>query len=310
MGLNVSSTTQQYLDNLANIQTQMTKAQTEVSSGLAVQQASDNPGAIGTIFEDQTQIAMNQQVQTNLGAAQGELSSADTALQGAVSAVQSALSLAAQGASSTNTAQDRANIATQVAGLQQTLVSLSQTNVNGLYIFSGDQDTQPAYQLNPAQPNGVQSLLPNDTATRTIADANGAPIAIAKTAQEIFDAQNPNGTPAAGNVFAAVNIAAYTSLQKQQHRRDHPSPVRRCKSASDYLNGQLAFYGDAEDQVSSALDVAQKFQVQEKSGLGQVQDANLASAALELTQTQTQQEAALSAAAKMEQQPNLFTYFG
>jgi len=57
MELNVSSTTRQYLDNLGNIQTQLNKAQTEVSSGLAVQQASDDPGAIGTIFEDQAEIA-------------------------------------------------------------------------------------------------------------------------------------------------------------------------------------------------------------------------------------------------------------
>ncbi|HWE53171.1 MAG TPA: hypothetical protein VG273_25490, partial [Bryobacteraceae bacterium] len=124
MNLNVSSTTQQYLDNLNYIQTQMTKAQTEVSSGLAVQQASDNPAAIGTIFQDQTQIAMNQQVQTNLGSVQTELSAADTSLQSAVSVIVNAISLAAQGASTINSAQDRANLATQVAGLQQTLVSL------------------------------------------------------------------------------------------------------------------------------------------------------------------------------------------
>ena len=303
MNLNVSSTTQQYLDNLASIQTQMTKAQTEVSSGLAVQQASDDPGAIGTIFEDQAQIAVNQQVQTNLGSAQGELSAADTSLQSAVSVVQNAISLAAQGASSTSTAADRANIATQVAGLQQTLVSLSQTQVNGLYIFSGDQDTQPAYQLAPGQPNGVQSLLTNDTATRTITDADGAPIAVAKTAQEIFDAANP-----AQNVFGAVN-SLLTSLQSN-NTAGITQASATLQSASTYLNGQLTFYGEAENQVSSALSVAQKFQIQEKADLGNVQNANLATAALDLTQTQTQQQAALSVAAKIEQMPNLFSILG
>jgi flagellar hook-associated protein 3 FlgL len=307
MTLNVSSTTQQYLDNLNYIQTQMTKAQTEVSSGLAVQQASDKPAAISTIFEDQTQIAMNQQAQTNLGSVQTELSAADTSLQSAVSAVINAISLATQGASSTSSAQDRANLAIQVAGLQQTLVNLSQTTVNGLYVFSGDQQTKPSYQLDPSQPEGVQQLL-TTTATRTIADSNGAPITIAKTAQEIFDAQNPPGTPAPGNVFNAVNLLL-TALQSNNTAKI-TAASDSLQSANTYLNGQLAFYGEAENRVSSALAVAQKFQIQEKSDLGQVQDANLATAALELTQTSTQQQAALSAAAKIEQIPNLFSFLG
>ena len=251
---------------------------------------------------------MNQQVQTNLNSAQSELSTADTALQSTVSVLQNAISLAAQGATSTSTAEERTNIATQVAGLQQTLVSLSQTSVNGLYIFSGDQDTQPAYQLDSNQPNGVDQLLTNDTATRTIADANGAPIAVAKTAQEIFDAQNPDGSNASGNVFAAVN-SLLTSLQNNDQAGITQASTD-LQTASDYVNGQLAFYGQAEDNVSSALAVAQKFQVQEKSDLGNVQNANLPAAALQLTQTQTEQQAALSVAAKIEQTPNLFSLLG
>jgi flagellar hook-associated protein 3 FlgL len=308
MDLNISSKTQQYLNNLNYIQSQMTKAQTEVSSGLKIQQASDDPGAIGTVFEDQTAIAMNQQVQTNLGSAQAELSAADTALQSSISLVSNALSLASEGASTTASANDRANLATQVAGLQQTLVSLSQTNVNGLYIFSGDQETQPSYQLDNTQPEGVKQLL-TTTATRTIADANGAPIAIAKTAQEIFDAQLPAaGGPAPGNVFNAIN-SLLTALQNN-NQAGITQASTLLQSSSDYLNSQLVFYGNAETQVQSALDAAQKSQVQNKANLGNVQDADLAAAALQLTQTQTQQQAALSVAAKVQQTPNLFSYLG
>jgi flagellar hook-associated protein 3 FlgL len=179
--------------------------------------------------------------------------------------------------------------------------------VNGLYIFSGDQQTKPSYQLDSTQPEGIQQLL-TTTATRTIADSNGAPIAIAKTAQEIFDAQTPGGSPAPGNVFNAIN-SLLTALQTND-TAGITAAGDSLQTANTYLNGQLAFYGEAEDRVSSALAVAQKFQVQEKSDLGQVQDANLATAALQLTQTQTQQQAALSAAAKIEQIPNLFSFLG
>jgi flagellar hook-associated protein 3 FlgL len=306
MDLNITSSTNQYLNDLSNIQRNMTKAQTEVSSGLRVQLASDDPAAIETIFQTQTAIAMNQQTQSNLGSAQGELSAADTALQTSITVVQNALSLAAQGASTTMTAQDRLNLADQVAGLQQTLVSLSQTMVNGRYIFSGDQDTQPSYQIDPTQPEGVQQLLVT-SATRTIADANGAPIAIARTAQQIFDPQT-GGASAQGNTFAAINLLL-TALQSNT-TAGITQATDDLKSAGDYLNSQLSFYGAAETRVSDALTLSQKFQVQEKTDLGQVQNADLASAAMQLTQASTQQQAALAVAAKIQQTPNLFSLLG
>src|SRR5271157_1047502 len=197
---NISGTNQAYLASLARTQAQMDQAQSEVSSGLKIQKPSDDPAAVAAILQVQADIGLNQQVQSNLGSATTELSSADSALQSAVSAVENAVSLAAQGATSTATADQRANIAQQVAGLQQTLVGISQTVVNGRYIFSGDQDTGPAYQLDPTQPNGVKQLI-TAPATRVILDSTGTAISVAKTAQQIFD----NGTAAGGNVFAAVN---------------------------------------------------------------------------------------------------------
>jgi flagellin-like hook-associated protein FlgL len=60
--------------------------------------------------------------------------------------------------------------------------------------------------------------------------------------------------------------------------------------------------------VADATELAQKFTVQEEGQLGNLQDADLARAALELTQAQTQQQATLSVAANVQKAPNLFTY--
>ena len=306
MVLNVSGTTQQYLNSLDYIQRQMSQAQTEVSSGLRVQQASDDPAAIAAIFSDKTAIAMNQQTQSNLSGAQSELNAADSALQTAISTIQSAMSIAAQAATFTTNAPDLSTIAQGVAGLQQQLVGLSQTQVNGKYIFSGDQDTQPQYQLSPGAPEGVLQLL-TTTATRTISDTNGAPIAIAQTAQQIFDPQ-AGGAPAQGNAFAAIN-SLLVALQTG-NTAGIAQAATDLSHASDYLNGQLAFYGQAQNQVSSALTLAQKFQVQNQSDLGDAQNVDLAAAALKLSQTQTEQQASLSVAAKIEQMQTVFSYLG
>jgi flagellar hook-associated protein 3 FlgL len=307
MILNVNGATQAYLANLNRTQQQINQAEAEVSSGFRVQTPSDDPAAVSSILQVQADIGSNQQVQANLGSVTSELGSADSALQSAVQAVEKAITLAAQGASSTVTADQRAEIAQQVAGLQQTLVGISQTTVDGRYIFSGDQDTAPAYQLDSSQPDGVKQLI-SAPATRVIVDSSGTAISVAKTAQQIFDAKNADGSDAEGNVFAAVN-----SLLTALNNNDQAGVTQAAtalQSADTYLNQQLAFYGEAEDRIASATDLAQKFQTQQQAQLSSLRDADIPNVALQLSQAQLGQQAALSAEASIEQSRNLFSYLG
>jgi len=307
MVLNINGATQSYLADLNRTQQQLNQAQAEVTSGFRVQNPSDDPGAVASILQVQTDIGTNQQVQSNLGSVKNELGTADSALQSAVQLVENAVTLAAQGANSTTTADDRANIAQQVAGLQQTLVGISQTTVNGRYIFSGDQDTSPAYQLDSTQPDGVKQLI-SAPATRVIVDPTGTAISVAKTAQELFDARNSDGTPADGNVFAALN-SLLTALNNND-QAGITQAATSLKSADTYLNQQVAFYGEAENRVAAASDLAQKFQTQQQSQLSNLRDADIPAVALQLSQAQLDQQAALSAESKIMQTPNLFSYLG
>ena len=306
MTLPLSGATMQYLADLDRTQSQMTQAQAEVSSGYRVTQPSDDPGAVKDILQTQADLSKTKQTLSNLGAVTSEATAADSSLQSAIQAVESAISAGAQGVTGTADATLRSNLAQQVAGLQQTIVSISRTQVNGRYIFSGDQDTQPAYQLDPTQPEGVQQLI-NAPATRQIMDPNGVAISVAKTAQEIFDPQDPvAGGPTAGNVFAAINNLL-TALQNN----DQPgisTALDNLHSADDYLNQQLAFYGDVETRVNDATSLAQKFQTQQTTELSQLRDADIPAEAQQLSQGQVQLQATLSVQATMQQTKNLFSF--
>ena len=303
----ISGSTQAFLASLDTTQMQMQQAQSEVSSGLRVQQASDDPTEIAEILQLHGDISQNQQIQSNLNSVSSELSTADSALQTAVQPVESATSLGTQGATSTATADQRTILAQQVAGILQTLVGIANTSTDGRYIFSGDQDTQPAYQLDSTQPEGVKQLV-SAPATRVIVDASGTSISVSKTAQEIFDAQDANGQPTAGNVFAAVNALA-TALQNND-QAGISQAVISLQSADQYLNDQLAFYGQAETSISTATSVAQQFQTQETSNLSQLRDADVAKVAVQLNQEQVQNQAALSAESTLLQRRDLFSYIG
>ena len=303
----ISGSNQAFLANLDATQLQMQQAQAEISSGLRVQQASDDPPEIAEILQLQGDISQNQQLQSNLNGVSSDLSTADSALQTAVQAVENATSLGAEGANATATADQRTNLAQQVSGILQTLVDIANTNINGRYIFSGDLDTQPSYQYDPTQPTGVDQLI-SPTDTEVVVDASGTSISVSRTAQEIFDAQDSSGAPATGNVFAAVN-SLVTALQNND-QAGISQAVISLQSADQYLNDQLAFYGQAETGISSALTVAQQFQTEDASNLSQLRDADVASVAVELNQEQVQNQAALSAESTILQQRDLFSYLG
>jgi flagellar hook-associated protein 3 FlgL len=304
IGISVSGTTQQYLADLERNQTQLQKVQEQVSSGIAIQVASDNPAAISEILQTQTAISNNQQIQSNLSSVTTEVDTADSALQSAVQAVESAISIAAQGATGTATAQTRASLAEQVTGLQQTLVGVAQTTVNGRYIFSGDQDNQAPYQLDATQPEGVQQLV-TSSATRMIQSVDGTSFAVALTAQQIFDVKNPDGTAATGNVFAAMQ-ALQTALTNND-ATGITNATSSLKAADSYLNSQLAFYGDVENRVSEASSLAQKFQTQQQTELSNLQDTDIPTAATQLTQLQNEQDASMEVEANVAQMKNLFS---
>src|SRR5579864_4940794 len=104
---NVNGATQQFLADLDRIQSMSERAQREISSGLKVELPSDAPDAIRGILQLRGEIALNDQIQTNLSTAKADVSSADSAVQSSISVLDRALTLATQGANSTQTAATR-----------------------------------------------------------------------------------------------------------------------------------------------------------------------------------------------------------
>jgi flagellin-like hook-associated protein FlgL len=103
---------------------------------------------------------------------------------------------------------------------------------------------------------------------------------------------------ALGNLVTALNNNDDAGLQ---------SSVAGIQSASDHLNLELAFYGATSARVSGAQDLAKKFLVEQQSELSNTRDADLTSAAIQLSQATTQQQASLTAQAKISKL-SLFDY--
>jgi flagellar hook-associated protein 3 FlgL len=291
----LSAANSQFVTNVDNLQTQLSNTQEQLSSGLSVNQASDAPEDLGDIFQSRAGLASaNQEIQ-NLTNVQAIVNTGDSSLQTAIQLMQNALTMGAQGSNSNVSAATQQGLATQVQSLLSQMVGLTQAQVNGVYIFSGDDSGSPPYQLDPASPTGVQQLT-TASETQEIADPNGVTFPIALTAQQVFDAQDAMGNPTSQNAFAALNGLAL-ALQSG-NTANISAAIDNVTSASAYLNQQLSFYGTAQNRVTSALNLAQKFQVQDQTQLSSLQDANVAQLAVQLSQETTSLDAALSAQAK------------
>ena len=284
-----------FLLNIGRIQSRAAEAQQQVSSGLRVRSAADDPGSVDNLLVADSGLAAAEQAEKNMSVIKSSVEAGSTALQDAIKLMDEAISLGSQAASSSFASNKRAIVASQLADLQSRMVSASATIVNGRYIFSGDLDGGPSYALNLANPNGVNRLA-TPTATLQIAHPDGSRITIGRTAQDLFDLRDAAGGLAPENVFAAlqnlrVAVESGTST-------DLDAALTQVRTAQTYLNTQGASYGATLTRLTAAENQAAGAQAQWKVRLSEVRDADVASSILEMQQLQTQLTAAMSAQAQ------------
>src|SRR5689334_13298281 len=121
----VNGSTESYLNSLRRIQSAMDVVERQVSSGLRVGQASDDPAALPAILESVSRIALRKQSLSNMNQLQAELESGDAALQQAVKLLDQATSVASEVAGMTSGDTNWTTLAAQVRDLQARLVELS-----------------------------------------------------------------------------------------------------------------------------------------------------------------------------------------
>ena len=293
--------TASFLAGLNAIEARAQQAQTELTTGLKINQISDDPSAVPNILQVQADVSQNDQITSNLTRVNTETSSAETALSDAVTQLEQAQSLAAEGATDFASSDTRQELAAQMGDVLQNLVSLSNTSVEGRYIFAGDDDQQQPYTIDMTQTEPVSAYL-GSPSTRQIQAPDGTMFSVSESAQDIFDSPTE-----ANNVFDAVNNARLALLNNDDSALTDAQA--QLSTAGSYLNDQLAFYGTVQDQVTNATNDADSISTSLQTELSGIQDADETQSITDLTMAQTQEEAALSSEAALPQK-TLFDYLG
>jgi flagellar hook-associated protein 3 FlgL len=292
----LSASNDQFLSSLNILQTNLNQDNEELSSGLRVNQASDAPQSVQDIFETRAELGQANQSTQNLTSIQGQVQAADSAVQSAIQLLNQAASLGTQGASTTSSTSSQITLATQVQAIEAQLVAISNTEVGGVYVFSGDASGSPPYQVDTSSPTGVDRMVTPQQATLQIAGPSGVTFQVSMTAQDLFDQRDADDNPTANNAFAALNSLSAALLSG--NTTNITAAVSVMQNVASYVNDQTGFYGAAENNVSSALNLAQKFQTQDQTQLSGLEDADATSVAVQLTQASTALDAAMAAQAR------------
>jgi flagellar hook-associated protein 3 FlgL len=303
---NLTPSAEAFLANMERVQRNVQEASRQASSGKRVNVASDAPDEVDAILQLRTDQTRNKQMQSNLGLAKAEADAADTALASALKIMDRARTLGAQGANFTLDATGRKSIADEIESLQEQMVAISRTTVQGRYIFSGDQDSGPAYEFGLTSTTGVNRLN-YSAATRRVEHPAGGTFAVTKSATEIFDALNDDGTPSTDNVFASLNTLRLALLANDSDQIN--AAVGNIQNASNHLNTAEAFYGSVQTRIQDATNYGTSYDVQLKTELSQKEDADVTAAAMALSQCTIQLQAAFQMQAKMPH-TSLFDYIG
>ncbi|HTB18842.1 MAG TPA: flagellin [Bryobacteraceae bacterium] len=282
---------QSFLAGLSQIQQRLQTSQTELTTGLQINNVSDAPSEIADIWQLNSELDQTQQTETNLGQVQTEVDTAQSALQAAVTLVEQAETYGTQGASDTSSATTRQDLANSLGGILQQLVATANTTVQGRYIFAGDTDQTTPYTIDLTQTSPISGYQ-GSASTRLIQGADGTAFPVALTAQQIFDSSNSQD-----NVFISIT----SLMQGLQNNNDTEinSAIGDVQSADTYLNQQLAFYGTVQGRVTGAQTFGQNYTVELQTQLSGVQDANEAADITNMTQAQTQLQAALQSEAQL-----------
>ena len=284
---NLTNRNEQFLANMDRIQARIDKANAQVSSGLRITTASDAPDEIGPLLQSRAELAVAEQSKSNLNRVKGEVDSAENALQSVVKLAERARVLGAQGLTGTQTAATRASIAAELEGVFRQIVGAANANFDGRFLFAGNNDQVQPFTLDFSQPDGVAPYT-GTAATRTVADSNGILIPVARSGQEIFTSPTPSG-----NLFGALNSLRSALLANDETALANANQTLGL--ALGHVNNQLTRYGHSQNDLTTAIDIAEKKTLDLKTTISNTEGADLADAILELQTGQTARQAALQA---------------
>ena len=203
MRIATSTLYDQQTSSIDDLNAQYADIGAQVSSGIKLNEPSDDPSQIASDLGLRTTIAQQTTLSSNIQSATGQLTSTDSALANLTSVLQSARSIAVQGASSTLTTEQRSDLGSQVDQLFNEAVSIANTQYGGTYVFAGTSSSSSAPVTATGSPATGVTFSGNNETQGQIVFGNQS-FALSTTMQQAFNYQSADGSADVFSVLASL----------------------------------------------------------------------------------------------------------
>jgi flagellar hook-associated protein 3 FlgL len=268
-------------------QVSLNTALQQLSTGKRVTSPSDDPFAEAAMVENTIDTGNDDQYTQNISSVTLSLQSADSALSSVVTSLTSAVSLGTEGANGTNNPSNLQALATQVQSLLSNVITQANTSVGGNYLFAGTGTTTP-YTADSSSPTGYTYNGNGDV--NSVVIGNNESVQVNAPGSQIF-------SNSSNNVIGA--LSSLVTALKSGTSSDIATATASVSSAISYIGQQRVIYANAESQVSNQTTSLQEDTVNLASQQNDLVGVDEATAAVNLSQAETQNSAVLAAAAKV-----------
>jgi flagellin-like hook-associated protein FlgL len=219
---------------LPEIQYQMQQSQQtlatatqQLSTGLRVNQLSDDPGASADMVVSLAAEANVDQYTSNVDSVLPRMQAADSAISSIVTSLNSAITLGTSGASSTMLTGNKQSIASQVQGILSSVIAQANTQFNGVYVFGGTETTTPPFVAASQTYNSSQGSSASPLATTTALTAGSV-----TTISDATTGETMTFKASAGDTIATLQAAISSAVSA--------GTLSAGTSATINANGQLS----------------------------------------------------------------------
>ncbi len=278
-------------DMLAAIQQSELSLQTalqQVSTGKSVTLPSDNPAAEADMVQNTIETANVDQYTQNVSSVLNTVQTADSALNSVVTSLTQAVSLGTEGANGTNSAANQQAIATQVQGILSSVVAQANLSYQGSYVFGGTASTTQPYTADSSSPSGYTYNGNNDVNSVQVGDQLSVQVNL--PGSQVFSNSSSNVLGSLSSLVTALQSGNTSAIG---------TATSAVSAALNYVTQQRVVFGNAESQLNNQESYLQQETVNLSSQATSLVGVDMATAATNLSQAETDNNAALAAAAKV-----------
>jgi len=330
MTLRISSKfqTDLFVNQILEQQRGLADLRQEAVTGLKVIEASDSPGPAGVISQLQTIVTRLKGHKDRMSYAENILTQQEGILTNSSEIMVRAKEIATQAANETYSAEQRQSLATEVWALRRAMVSNANTQVLGKYIFGGNDDDDPPYDLiatpytNPAGPAvdanqryvydaeqgtaGVKSVRITDGERVVLTPAEPAPgVGFFQASIDALDrlGRTLEGYRTTPELVTAAPDLGGVAYNLPTEMRDQTNAILnsidQITAANRTLQTEISSIGGWTSRIAQARQITDVVIENTEANRSQLQDADIAETASNLSTLQNGYQALLAAGSQI-----------